>query len=452
MAKVYMGFILVDVTFVSAMLRAEIYTSTTGERKGQQYRAQPNFSTELFDPTTATAADSISNSELLPNGYHYIVHALRGGDWGRGSSKLLKEVKAIKAEESLMATKANANSALSRVTQRIRDFANSQQVLMLPQIKMPTTNPRVSTVQKTLSTEEMAALHKHQQGFTPVAEDMATPVNHYAKIQNVEVAVKSAFNKFWSEQDDYDPEIKIDFSDPIITPVKGSEDTHDIYSREVELSPKGVFYEFTTRLRLLVYRDEASGDYIYSGVAITTGSEEWTDFKNTSDELTAELYAIAKQRSEGVDVLIRHNKPTKFNMYKDPILKEHAGEWWDWYVSSMQETNSIPLGNQDDAYNKAVEGGFVGSKEDYFSELSAKATKIASDAIASDKPSVWSNIWSGIKGAGEKGFEYVSQWSPAQWVGAYAGYRTVRSIEKTDGIPKWLIYGGLGLGALMILK
>lgn len=131
--------------------------------------------------------------------------------------------------------------------------------------------------------------------------------------------------------------------------------------------------------------------------------------------------------------------------------RKSADAWWQG-VSKLNAsvTDSRKAeGNADlAAYLEANPGSTV---NDYVASLQKPAITDRTVDTPVDSTSWWSNVLSGLGTFGSKVWDTVTDWGPTGLVGAYAGLTAVNSAKKST-IPTWVILGGLGVVALLIIK
>lgn len=177
----------------------------------------------------------------------------------------------------------------------------------------------------------------------------------------------------------------------------------------------------------------------------------WPEALREMNRVNAELATKIKQANVGIlensESLIRPAATT--DEFLTPEQRRYTNDWWNNVskvdkeliaaVSTMKPADALS------AYNAAHGTALT------LSELQALQKVPASAGNDLDWGALASTAGSWLKDAGSGALGLLKEWGPTGILTAWAGYEGIKSVKKS-GIPAWLIFGGIGLVAVAIMK
>lgn len=213
----------------------------------------------------------------------------------------------------------------------------------------------------------------------------------------------------------------------------------------------GMSYEAVHEVDIPVYGDIGGGGGGYAASAISLSPGEGGS--SAIDDVELEIKKLYDTHLMGViNQLIAGIpwNPSMAEIYVKPKLdysKTSNSEWWE---------KSQPMRDYATAVQAMPGGRDVSLTTDVAAkhpDLTPEEVKAKVDEMANQAkdPSLFSKFWTGLKAVGNKGFDLIKEWGPVQTVGGWAAFEAVKS-AKNSSIPTWMLIGGAGLLALLVLK
>lgn len=218
--------------------------------------------------------------------------------------------------------------------------------------------------------------------------------------------------------------------------------------------------EYATEIRLYVYETEGTGDYVFlhepdpSDVTSTFGKAR----KDASDYERQLGEALVDQRT-GKTPNWPGDRPAST---KDARLsaeeRDAMDDWWENNDASRNAAKKAKPSSPDSTYDKYAEAGGALSKEEFLAALeiakSQSSTKEKSwlETLAELIGLTVDKTGDVVLGLGKDGVDLLKSWGPVGTVGAYAGAKAANKALGSNGVPDWVIFAGLGLGVLLVLK
>lgn len=228
---------------------------------------------------------------------------------------------------------------------------------------------------------------------------------------------------------------------------------------QIETKKKSVD-EYATEIRLYVYEVEGAGGYVFlhepdpSDVTSAFGKAR----KDASDYERQLSEALVDQRT-GKTPNWPSDRPSST---KDARLsadeRDVMDDWWENNDASRNAAKKARPSTPDSAYDKYAEAGGALSKEDFLAALeiakgrSSTKEKSWLETLADLIGLTVDKTGDVVLGLGKDGVDLLKKWGPVGTVGAYAGVKAADKALGSGGVPEWVIFAGLGLGVLLLLK
>lgn len=127
---------------------------------------------------------------------------------------------------------------------------------------------------------------------------------------------------------------------------------------------------------------------------------------------------------------------TFYNESLLPYQKDYLNDWWENYRKAFESVTN--LADATAVHKKSgSELGFEEWKADRLAELSTS------------NPTLWENIKSGLGSMATSIGDYVSKWSPSQWMAGIAGGVALSTASRA---PAWLKYVAIGGALYLVLR
>lgn len=262
--------------------------------------------------------------------------------------------------------------------------------------------------------------------------------NGKVSLHNGETVLERAFDRYWASNPS-NPTLTTRVSD-VKRAIWNDEEAYGA-TIDAEWQSKG---EITQPVVLYVVLQEDNSILLTDSLEGTTSSAE--AFTARAEELSNELLTVATQRDAGIDARVPVRDLRAEFLGYDAVTQAHGLEWLIAYNDAVNQVNASKLGTNEEALLEDY--GLNKQGEETLTDYLTRKTQ---EQGAKPGTPLWTSAWTGIKGVASKAVDYVGKWSPVDLAAGYAGYKTISSIEKSS-IPSWMIYGGLGLVALMVLK
>lgn len=228
---------------------------------------------------------------------------------------------------------------------------------------------------------------------------------------------------------------------------------------QVETKKKSVD-EYVAEIRLYVYEVEGTDGYVFlhepdpSDVTSTFGKAR----KDASDYERQLSEALVDQRT-GKTPNWPGDRPSST---KDARLsadeRDVMDDWWENNDASRNVAKKAKPSAPDSTYDKYAEAGGALSKEEFLAALeiakgqSSTKEKSWLETLADLIGLTVDKTGDVVLGLGKGGVDLLKSWGPVGTAGAYAGVKTADKVLGSDGVPEWVVFAGLGLGVLLLLK
>lgn len=193
--------------------------------------------------------------------------------------------------------------------------------------------------------------------------------------------------------------------------------------------------EFTADVLMPLYYDSVANVLVVSDRMLDDEGRALTQIINNEAKT---LQMTAAKRAMGEDAKAPPESVVNPDDYENPIVKQQAVDWQLAYRTEAEKVNKTPI---KDIVTPYLEGQGM-------DEAAIAAKKAELSAGSTPGSSGWNSAWDTIKNAGSSVGDYMSKWSPADYVGAYAGYKATSVISKSP----WMVFAIVAIGVYALLK
>lgn len=192
---------------------------------------------------------------------------------------------------------------------------------------------------------------------------------------------------------------------------------------------------FTVDVEMPLYYDSSYNTLVISDRMLDDEGQALTAI---IDSEAKTLQIIAAKRAMGEDAVAPAQSVVVPDDYKNPIVRQQAVDWQLAYRVEAEKVNKSPI--------KDIVTPYL--EEQGMDEAAIEAKKAELTTGSSPGTSGWTSAWDTLAKAGSSVGDYMSKWSPADYVGAYAGYKATKVVSKYP----WMVFAIVAIGAYAVLK
>lgn len=183
-----------------------------------------------------------------------------------------------------------------------------------------------------------------------------------------------------------------------------------------------------TPIELPLYYDSSNSRYL---VSLRLLDDEATSLVATINDEAKTLQQAAAKRALGQEATVPSESSVNPDDYQVGVNKQQAADWQIAYRIEAEKINKTPV--------KDIVTPYLESTSMTPEQIQTEKDKL----LAGSKPgeSGWSSAWDTLKRAGSSVGDYMSKWSPADYIGAYAGYKATKAITKNPWLTLIAVLG-----------